>query len=219
VRRWVLAVVLVIAACGGDDPPAASDGGAAETSTADGSPSTPGTGSPGTTSDLDGEEPDGVEPPPSDGVPVSAQPEADSTRTVLPGFGEVVVQVRRVDGDTVEWCLLLAETPAQTQRGLMEVADPDLGGYDGMLFRFIDDNEGGFYMRNTAMPLEIAYLDEGGEVVSSTTMEPCPDSAGCPTYPADGPYRRTVEVPVAAGGLDRLGITAGASVVDTGHTC
>ena len=108
--------------------------------------------------------------------------------------------MRRVDGDTVEWCLLLAETPAQTQRGLMEVTDPELGGYDGMLFRFEEEHEGGFYMRNTPLPLDIAYLDDGGDVVSITTMAPCEDTDGCPTYPADGPFRRTVEVPVAAAG-------------------
>ena len=83
------------------------DGGAT-TSTAAGSTST--------TADLDGED-DTVAAPDPNAVPTSALPSASSTRTLLPGFGEVVVQVRRVDGEVVEWCLLLAETDGQTQRG------------------------------------------------------------------------------------------------------
>ena len=211
------AVALVgVAACGSDSP-SADDG--TTTAPSDGSTATSGTGAPGTTADLDGREPDAVEAPPAEDVPVTARPASSTSRTVLPGFGEVVIEVRRVDGDTVEWCLLLAETAAQTQRGLMEVTDPDLGGYDGMLFRFEDEHEGGFYMRNTPQALDIAYLDDEGAIVSTATMDSCEDEDGCPTYPAAGAFRRTVEVPVEAGGLARLGIEGGAVVVDTGRTC
>ena len=131
----------------------------------------------------------------------------------------MVVEVRKVDGQVVEWCLLLAETAAQTQRGLMEVTDPSLGGYAGMLFRFASPVDGGFYMRNTPLPLSIAYLDPDGAVVSIVRMEPCEDVDGCPTYPADGPFQRTIEVPVGAGGVASLGIEPGAVVVDTGRPC
>src|SRR5688500_18956785 len=77
-----------------------------------------------TTQDGDGIVPDHVEAPDPAGVPATAVPATGTTRTPLPGFGEVAVEVRRVDGEVLEWCLLLAETPAQTQRGLMEVTDP-----------------------------------------------------------------------------------------------
>jgi len=221
-RRWAgLVVVAVLAGCGSDEPKAAPADTTVTTEASTDAPSTTGTSEPAvppTTADLDGREPDTVEPPPADGVPVTAVP-TGSTRTPLPGFGEVVVEVRRVDGRIVEWCLLLAETPAQTQRGLMEVTDADLGGYDGMLFRFEGPHEGGFYMRNTPQPLSIAYLDEGGEVVSIARMEPCEDVDGCPTYPAAGPFVRTIEVPEAAGGVAALGIEDGAEVGDTGRTC
>src|SRR5690606_25152455 len=139
------------------------------------SSSAPGPATPPTTADLDGSEPDHVEPPPAGGVPGTAVPTVSEQRLALPGFGEVLVQVRTVDGEVVEWCLLLAETPAQIQRGLMEVTDPELGGYDGMLFRFPDEHSGGFYMRNTPLPLEIAYLGAGGDVVGIREMEPCDD--------------------------------------------
>jgi uncharacterized membrane protein (UPF0127 family) len=194
------------------------------TSSTDGSTSSSGSRpelTPPTTEDLDGIEPDVIEPPPIGGVPAASAPTPSDRRVALPGFGEVVVQVRTVDGEVVEWCLLLAETPAQTQRGLMEVTDPELGGYDGMLFRFEAEHDGGFYMRNTPQSLEIAYLGEDGGVVAIREMEPCEDVEGCPTYPSGGAYLRTIEVPVAAGGVVALGITddAGVEVVDTGRTC
>lgn len=181
----------------------------------------PGDIAPPTTVDLDGFEPDHVEPPPVGGVPGTAVPTVSERRVALPGFGEVLVQVRTVDGEVVEWCLLLAETAAQTQRGLMEVTDPELGGYDGMLFRFTSEHDGGFYMRNTPLPLEIAYLADDGSVVGIREMEPCDDIDGCPTYPPGGDYLRTVEVPLAAGGVRALGITdgEGVEVLDTGATC
>jgi uncharacterized membrane protein (UPF0127 family) len=229
VRRRLAPLLLAaaLAACGDDGgsaaPPDTSAPGATST-TPDGS-TTSSSGSepdlaPPTTEDLDGIEPDTVEPPPAGGVPSTAVPTPSSRRVALPGFGEVVVLVRTVDGE-VQYCLLLAETAAQTQRGLMEVTDPELGGYVGMLFRFDGPHDGGFYMRNTPQPLEIAYLGADGRVVGIREMDPCEDVDGCPTYSPGGPYVRTIEVPIAAGGVRGLGITEGADVevVDTGRTC
>jgi len=116
-------------------------------------------------------------------------------------FGEVEVNI----GDEPE-CLLLAQTPEERARGLMEVTD--LAGYPGMLFVFPADSEGGFWMRNTPLPLSIAYLDADGAIVSTADMDPCDDVPTCPSYPADGPYRFTVEVP--QGALGDLGLVGGA---------
>lgn len=116
-------------------------------------------------------------------------------------FGEVEVNI----GDDPE-CLLLAQTPEERAQGLMEVTD--LAGYPGMLFVFPADSEGGFWMRNTPTPLSIAYLDADGAIVSTADMAPCDDVSTCPSYPADGPYRFTVEVP--QGRLDELGLTGDA---------
>lgn len=122
-------------------------------------------------------------------------------------FGEVEVAI----GDEPE-CLLLAETPAQRARGLMEVTD--LEGYPGMLFAFPADSDGGFWMRNTPMPLSIAYLDADGAIVSTADMEPCEDVSSCPSYPAGGAYRFTVEVP--QGELEDLGLTGDARLTVVG---
>lgn len=120
------------------------------------------------------------------------------------------------DGENRVLCVLKAETPEQRARGLMEVRDEKLGGYDGMIFLFPVDNSGGFWMRNTPMPLSIAYLSGDGELVSSTDMEPCDDRDSCRSYPADGPYRMALEVP--QGRLDDVGVVPGATV-ELGGSC
>jgi uncharacterized protein len=138
-------------------------------------------------------------------------PVHEGPREPLEGFEEITITVTTEDGRTLEWCLLLATTPETHQQGLMYVTDPSLGGYDGMLFRFETDSTGGFWMKNTRLPLSIAYLDADGAIVSTADMDPCPDGTErCPGYPADGPYRDAVEV--VQGRLDDLGIEGEARV-------
>lgn len=165
----------------------------------------PTTGRPGTSSVVTA--PFGNDLPPVDG------PFAPG-RTPVPGFGEVAVRVVAADGTVRIYCMLAARTEEQRGRGLMEVTDRTLGGYDGMLFVYSFDNPGGFWMRNTPMPLSIAYLDAAGGVVSQADMEPCRDSPSCPSYPAARPFRFAVEVP--QGRLDHLGIEPGAKVTEAG---
>jgi hypothetical protein len=137
-------------------------------------------------------------------------------RTPVPGygFGEVALVVVEPDGTRHVLCVMTAEEAEQRARGLMEVTDESLGGYDGMLFLFPVDSSGGFWMRNTPMPLSIAYLSADGEIVSTSDMEPCEDSSECPSYSADGPYRSALEVP--QGRLDDLGVVPGAKLETAG---
>lgn len=153
------------------------------------------------------------EPPPVE-VPLAPG------RTHLPGFGEVELRiVPGPDGEPIVICVLLAESSEQRRRGLMEVTDPDLGGYDGMLFRFPEETTSGFWMKHTPLPLSIAYLDEEGATVDTKDMEPCVDvSDGCPIYGPAGPYRMALEVP--QGGLAELGLGRGSpSRVEVGGPC
>ncbi|MCB0978504.1 MAG: DUF192 domain-containing protein [Acidimicrobiales bacterium] len=141
----------------------------------------------------------------SSGSTTSSEPVATTTsapdngsRTRLDGFGEVLVQVRAADGRTCEACMLLAETSAQRARGLMEVTDRTLGGYDGMLFSYSDrPGTGGFWMRNTRIPLTSVFFDPDGRYLDSFAMTPCPDStsdADCPRYGPDEPFGTVVEL-------------------------
>ncbi|HEX9259779.1 MAG TPA: DUF192 domain-containing protein [Acidimicrobiales bacterium] len=124
------------------------------------------------------------------------------------GFEAVVLRVVAADGTVSELCVLLAATDGQRAQGLMGVTS--LGGYDGMLFDFGGTVSGRFWMRDTLIPLSIAFFDEGGALVSTTDMEPCPattSDADCPRYGAARPFARALEV--AQGDLERLGIEPG----------
>ena len=141
-------------------------------------------------------------------------PPGDPRRMALPGFAEIAVAVQPPEGDLLAWCLLAALTREQRARGLMEVGD--LQGYEGMAFLYDEPSTNAFYMRNTPMPLSIAWIDAQGQVVSVADMEPCPDREGCPTYPPAGPYVTAIEVP--QGRLGELGIVEGATV-SVGGAC
>jgi uncharacterized membrane protein (UPF0127 family) len=133
----------------------------------------------------------------------------DPDRVPLEGFAELAIAVEQPGvAEVLAWCLLAALDPQQRARGLMEVTD--LQGYDGMAFVYPQDSQSAFYMRNTPMPLSIAWIAADGSVVSTADMVPCEDREGCPTYPPAGPYRMAIEVP--QGRLDDLGIVPGATV-------
>jgi uncharacterized membrane protein (UPF0127 family) len=106
-------------------------------------------------------------------------------------------ETRTITIDGRQLAVAVAETPDQRSQGLMGVTD--LGGLDGMLFVFPSDTEGGFWMKNTLIALDIAFFDVGGGFVDRFTMEPCTEDP-CPGYRPSGPYRYAVEAP--AGALD-----------------
>ena len=138
-------------------------------------------------------------------------------RTPLGGFDETTATITGPGGDTCDVCLLLASTPDQRQRGLMEVTDPDLGGYDGMLFQFDSPITGGFWMRNTPMPLSIAYYRSERSFLEAQDMEPCEDDPACPSYPVVANVQYAVEV--AQGGLEEILAVPGSSIRIDGEPC
>ena len=74
------------------------------------------------------------------------------------------------------------------------------GAADGMLFdmdREVDPAAVGFGMEDVAYPIDIAWFDGAGALVSMAAMTPC-DAAPCPVYHAAGPYRWAVEAPPGA---------------------
>lgn len=138
--------------------------------------------------------------------------DADPDRRLLAGFGEVGVRITEASGDVAEWCTMLAADEGTRQLGLMN--QTDLGGYDGMLFQFDAPESGGFWMKNTVLPLSIAYFGEDGLLVSTADMDPCPpDVEDCPSYDAAAPYVWALEVP--QGGLDELGVGPGSRITTT----
>lgn len=144
-----------------------------------------------------------------DGRPVWTGGSADRCPlSPLPGFAKASLTVTLPGGGTTARCVHLADTQQRVRRGLMEVTD--LGGFDGMLFAFPGDTTTAFWMRNTPMPLSIAYVDALGRVVSTADMQPCGDRADCPGYPPLRSYRYAVEVP--KGRLADFGLVVGATL-------
>jgi uncharacterized membrane protein (UPF0127 family) len=64
----------------------------------------------------------------------------------------------------------VARTPAQRQIGLMN--RPTMGANEGMLFVFETPAQQCFWMKNTLLPLSIAFLADDGTVVNIEDMSP-----------------------------------------------
>ena len=67
----------------------------------------------------------------------------------------------------------------------------------------------GFWMYQTLIPLDIAYLDRNGVVLSIHQMAPCPPDQGrdCPVYPAGVPFYQALEM--NQGYFERRGFDVG----------
>lgn len=145
----------------------------------------------------------------------SLLPAAGSARTPVEGFGETGFRIEPSQPAAVQAaaqrCALLAQSSEQHGRGLMNRRD--LSGYDGMVFDFQVDTTSRFFMKDTPLPLSIAWFDGAGRFVSSADMEPCLGQENCALYAAAGPYRYALEVP--QGGLPALGVGPGSRLVLT----
>ena len=74
------------------------------------------------------------------------------------------------DGATVTLRVELARTAAAREQGLMNRRS--LGAKAGMAFLYPESHRGGFWMRNTLIPLSIAFLADDGSIVNIDDMAP-----------------------------------------------
>lgn len=127
----------------------------------------------------------------------TAAPEASTTTAVaaLPGFATATITV-----DDRELLVAVADTPQARRQGLMGVTD--LGDLDGMLFVWDGDTTEAFWMKDTLVPLDIAFFTVGGAFVDRQTMQPCVEE-NCELYSAPTFYRYAIEAP--AGDLAFVG--------------
>ena len=111
--------------------------------------------------------------------------------------------------DTTRLTVLLAESEQQRTLGLMERRS--LAPNAGMLFLYpaTQPPTPGYWMFRTRIPLDIAFADSLGRIVSIVTMQPCTSelAQGCPDYPAGAAYRAALEA--NAGFFARNGIRVG----------
>ncbi|MFP5381127.1 MAG: DUF192 domain-containing protein [Gammaproteobacteria bacterium] len=72
----------------------------------------------------------------------------------------------------------VAATPAQRQQGLM--GRTHLAADAAMLFVFETPGRHCFWMRNTPLPLSIAFIDADGRIVGLADMAPRSEARHCP---------------------------------------
>ena len=98
----------------------------------------------------------------------------------------------------------VAESDDQRALGLMlrESLPPDAG----MVFLYDEETTGGFWMKNTLIPLSIAFFDGSGKIVRILDMEPCREDP-CTVYEPGVPYRGALEV--NRGFFRRAGVEVG----------
>ena len=99
------------------------------------------------------------------------------------------------------YTLEIANTDATRQRGLME--RDAMPADHGMIFVFPEERDLGFWMKNTRIPLDIIYLDTGGQVVSVHQMKPYDRT----NVPSAGPAKYAIELNL--GQVKTTGVKAG----------
>jgi len=126
----------------------------------------------------------------------------------------VAATATMADGTVCELCLWVAATSEQRSLGLMYVTD--LGGPDGMVFRYDAPTTSAFWMKNTVMPLSIAFYDTGGAYLGAFDMAPC-TADPCPLYPTASNFVDAIEVP--QGMLEELGLVPGSVLAVSDLPC
>ncbi len=98
----------------------------------------------------------------------------------------------------------VASTPADRATGLMN--RPAMPTHRGMLFVFAEAGVQCFWMKNTLIPLSIAFLDDDGRIVQITDMRPQSLDNHCSVKPV----RFALEM--NAGWFRSRGLSAGARI-------
>jgi uncharacterized protein len=75
----------------------------------------------------------------------------------------------------------VAERPHEREKGLM--FRKQMGANEGMLFIFDDTTKQCFWMRNTYLPLAIAFVADDGTIVNIDEMKPLTLDSHCSTKP------------------------------------
>jgi len=98
----------------------------------------------------------------------------------------------------------IASTPQSRMIGLM--MRERLAPNHGMVFVFEDKSQHCFWMRNTLIPLSIAFIDDDGTIVNIADMAPKSEASTCPQRPV----RYALEMD--QGWFAKRGVTAGKKI-------
>lgn len=100
--------------------------------------------------------------------------------------------------------LEVATTPLERETGLM--FRKDLPRNRGMIFNFDTQQPITMWMRDTFIPLDIIFVNNGKIVGIDASVPPCEEDP-CPTYPSPSPVDSVIEL--AAGRAAELGLETG----------
>ena len=111
--------------------------------------------------------------------------------------------------------LELALTPEDQAQGLMfrESLPPNTG----MLFVFPTSEPHHFWMKNTMIPLDMIWMDEGGKVLFVSANTPPCRADPCPTYGPDGPARQVLEIAGGMAAKEKVAIGSTLQIRDVPH--
>ena len=99
-----------------------------------------------------------------------------------------IVGINTARGERVEVQVEIADEEAEQKRGLMERTA--LAEDAGMLFVFPGERPLSFWMKDTLIPLSIAYIDSDGGIVDIQDMAPLDETS----HPSAAPAQYALEV-------------------------
>jgi hypothetical protein len=129
-----------------------------------------------------------------------------SQTTNMPEFPKGTLTISQ-EGSSVTIPIEIANTNELREFGLMY--KEDIPEEYGMLFVFPNPGIRGFWMKNTFVELDIAFIGSNGTILDIQNMKPCEESP-CPIYIIYKPFKYALEV--KAGFFDRYGFTEGAKI-------
>ena len=105
--------------------------------------------------------------------------------------------------DKKQLTVWIMDTESKRNEGMMFLRDKEVRKDAAMIFVFSDWTDRRFWMHNTLIPLDIAYIGKNGVTVSTATMKALDDTG----VPSHGAAQYAIEM--KAGSFRRLGIKKG----------
>jgi uncharacterized protein len=117
----------------------------------------------------------------------TAETTQNTTVTSVPDESATIAIIGTT-GERTEVTVEIADDTPEQRRGLMERTE--LAENAGMLFVFEREEPRSFWMRNTLIPLSIAYIASGGRIVDIQDMQPLDETS----HPSAEPAQYALEV-------------------------
>lgn len=99
------------------------------------------------------------------------------------------MEKRKIEVGGVLLTLPVAKTRQEQAQGLMDIKK--LAADEGMVFEYDKNVTNGYWMKNTHVPLDVAFVDAQGEIFQISKLEPHDEKIVKPSKP----YRWAIEMP------------------------